>query len=62
MLTLRRVSMWTSLFYSCCMTTRGTGQIRLEGEEAEISLGQENTAGDEAYARRVQAQDPNWQA
>lgn len=54
--------MWTSLFYSCCMTTRGTGQIRLEGEEAEISLGQENTAGDEAYARRVQAQDPNWQA
>jgi len=53
--------MWASLFYSCCMTQRETGQIRLEGEEANISLGQDTT-NDEEYARRLQAQDPNWQS
>lgn len=53
--------MWASLFYSCCMTKRESGEIRLEGEEANIGLGQENTESDEDYARRLQAQDPNWQ-
>jgi hypothetical protein len=43
------------------MSKRETGQIRLEGEEAQISLGQDQTTDDEAYARRLQAQDPNWQ-
>jgi hypothetical protein len=62
MLTLQRVFMWASLFYSCCMTKRESGEIRLEGEEANIGLGQENNESDEAYARRLQAQDPNWQA
>ena len=38
------------------------GQIRLEGEDTLISLGQDDTANDETYARRLQAQDPNWQA
>lgn len=54
--------MWASLFYSCCMTRREAGQIRLEGEEANIGLEREDTTSDEAYARRLQAQDPNWQA
>lgn len=54
--------MWASLFYSCCMTKRETGQIRLVGEEANIGLDQEDVANDEAYARRLQAEDPNWQA
>jgi hypothetical protein len=44
------------------MTKRESGEIRLEGEEANIGLGQENNESDEAYARRLQAQDPNWQA
>lgn len=60
--TFNWIFMWASLFYSCCMARRETGEIRLEGEEADIGLGQENTADDEAYARRLQAQDPNWQA
>ena len=54
--------MWANLIYSCCMTKREAGQIRLEDEEGHISLGQDQTAADEAYARRLQAQDPNWQA
>lgn len=61
-LTLLRVFLWASLFYSCCMTKLETGQIRLEGEEGQIALGQDETENDEAYARRLQAQDPNWQA
>ncbi len=52
--------MWASLFYCCCMTMRETGQIRLD-DEANVSLGQDTTS-DEEYARRLQAQDPNWQA
>lgn len=59
--TFNWIFLWASLFYSCCMTKRETGQIRLEGEEANISLRQD-TASDEEYARRLQAQDPNWQA
>ncbi|KAH6644295.1 hypothetical protein C7974DRAFT_407985 [Boeremia exigua] len=59
--TFNWIFMWSTLFYSCCMTRRETGQIRLEGEEANIALGQDTT-GDEEYARRVQAEDPNWQA
>ena len=54
--------MWASLFYSCCMTKREAGEIRLVGEEANIGFAQENAESDEAYARRLQAQDPNWQA
>ncbi|KAG9199204.1 hypothetical protein G6514_008951 [Epicoccum nigrum] len=54
--------MWASLFYSCCMTRREAGEIRLEGEEANIGFAQESSESDEAYARRLQAQDPNWQA
>lgn len=60
--TFNWVFMWASLFYSCCMTKRESGEIRLEGEEANIGLGQEHNESDEAYARRLQAQDPNWQA
>lgn len=54
--------MWATVFYSCCMTKRETGEIRLEGEEANIGLDQDNTADDEAHTRHLQAQDPNWQA
>lgn len=46
--------MWASLFYSCCMTKRPTGEIRLEGEEANIGFAQENATDDEGYAPRVQ--------
>ncbi|KAJ4359159.1 hypothetical protein N0V95_002411 [Ascochyta clinopodiicola] len=60
--TFNWIFLWASLFYSCCMTKRETGQIRLEGEEANIALGNDDAADDEAYARRLQAQDPNWQA
>ncbi|KAF2622829.1 hypothetical protein BU25DRAFT_442891 [Macroventuria anomochaeta] len=60
--TFNWIFMWASLFYSCCMTKLETGPIRLEGEEANISLGRDDTTNDEAYARRLQAQDPNWQA
>ena len=59
--TFNWIFMWASVFYSCCMSSRETGEIRLEGEEANIGH-QDNTADDEAYARRLQAQDPNWQA
>lgn len=54
--------MWASLFYSCCMSKLETSQIRLEGDEAQIALGQDDTTNDEALARRMQAEDPNWQA
>ena len=43
------------------MTKREAGEIRLEGEEANIGFAQKNAESDEAYARRLQAQDPNWQ-
>ncbi|KZM20187.1 hypothetical protein ST47_g8640 [Ascochyta rabiei] len=56
------IFLWASLFYSCCMTKLETGQIRLEGEEANITLGHNETANDEAHARCLQSQDPNWQA
>jgi hypothetical protein len=44
------------------MSKLETGQIRLEGNEAQIALGQDQMETDEQYARRLQAQDPNWQA
>ncbi|KAK3213507.1 hypothetical protein GRF29_28g127700 [Pseudopithomyces chartarum] len=52
---------WASLFYSCCMTGNRQGAIALNGEEANIGFSDE-TANDEAVARNLQAQDPNWQA
>lgn len=54
---LFRIFLWASLFYSCCMTGKKQGAIALEGEEANIGI-----EDDEALARRIQAQDPNWQA
>jgi|TARA_R110002003_G_scaffold562_10_gene20492 hypothetical protein len=41
------------------MTGNKQGPIALSGEEA--NLGVDNTS-DEEYARRLQAQDPNWQS
>ena len=59
MLIETRLFLWASLFYSCCMTGRTQGAIALTGEEANI--GTDNVT-DEEYARRLQAEDPNWQA
>jgi hypothetical protein len=56
-----RLFIWASLFYSCCMTGNRQGAIALNGEEANIGFSDE-TADDEAVARNLQAQDPNWQA
>lgn len=50
--------MWASLFYSCCMSGNKQGAIALTGEEANISA----DVNDEEYARRLQSEDPNWQA
>lgn len=58
---LDRVFLWASLFYSCCMTSKKQGAIALAGEEANIGI-DADTANDEAIARDLQAQDPNWQA
>ncbi|KAH7366593.1 hypothetical protein BKA66DRAFT_425078 [Pyrenochaeta sp. MPI-SDFR-AT-0127] len=55
------VFLWGGLFYSCCMTGQGQGAIALGGEEAQIGL-DSDTANDEAIARSLQAQDPNWRA
>jgi hypothetical protein len=41
------------------MTGNKQGPIALTGEEANVGL-PENIS-DEEYARRVQAEDPNWQ-
>ncbi|KAI4667021.1 uncharacterized protein J4E79_001702 [Alternaria viburni] len=54
------VFLWASLFYSCCMTGRQQGSIALTGEEARIGINPEE-ADDEAIARALQAEDPNWQ-
>jgi hypothetical protein len=43
------------------MTGRQQGSIALTGEEARIGVDPEQ-ADDEAIARALQAQDPNWQA
>lgn len=43
------------------MTGNRQGAIALNGEEANIGFSDE-TANDEAVARNLQAQDPNWQA
>jgi hypothetical protein len=57
-----RVILWASLFYSCCMTGKKQGAIALSGEEANIGTNDPENVSDEEYARRLQAQDPNWQA
>lgn len=56
-----RVFLWAGVFYSCCMTARTQGAIALDGEEARVGL-EDETANDEAVARSLQAQDPNWRA
>ncbi|KAH7409905.1 hypothetical protein DE146DRAFT_604301 [Phaeosphaeria sp. MPI-PUGE-AT-0046c] len=53
------VFLWGSLCYSCCMTGRQQGAIALTGDE-EAHVGTDNVS-DEEYARRLQAEDPNWQ-
>ncbi|OAG04055.1 uncharacterized protein CC84DRAFT_1166181 [Paraphaeosphaeria sporulosa] len=53
--------LWAGVFYSCCMSRRTEGAIALGGEEARIGLDNE-TENDEAIARDLQAQDPNWRA
>ncbi|KAF2437921.1 hypothetical protein P171DRAFT_437529 [Karstenula rhodostoma CBS 690.94] len=55
------VFLWAGVFYSCCMTPRAQGAIALDGAEARIGLDHE-TADDEAIARDLQAEDPNWRA
>ncbi|KAH9861695.1 hypothetical protein J1614_011448 [Plenodomus biglobosus] len=55
------VFLWASLFYSCCMSGNKKGAIALGGEEAQIGL-RVDTIDDEAVARRLQAEDPNWQS
>jgi hypothetical protein len=42
------------------MTGRQQGSIALTGEEARIGINPEE-ADDEAIARALQAEDPNWQ-
>jgi len=53
------VFLWGSLCYSCCMTGKKQGAIALQGEEANIGT---DNVSDEEYARRLQSEDPNWQA
>ncbi|KAH7091569.1 hypothetical protein FB567DRAFT_277226 [Paraphoma chrysanthemicola] len=53
------LTLWASLFYSCCMTSNRQGAIALAGDEADLGVDAPN---DEEYARRLQAQDPNWQS
>lgn len=57
---MARVFLWASLFYSCCMTGNKQGAIALSGEEANIGLEPE-TESDEAIARQLQSDDPNWE-
>jgi hypothetical protein len=54
-----RIFLWSSLFYSCCMTAQKQGPIALAGDEATLGA---DDVSDEEYARRVQAEDPNWRA
>jgi hypothetical protein len=58
------VLIWASLLYSCCMTsTKPTGPNRQGDEESHIVLDSEytdETSNDEAIARQLQADDPNW--
>ncbi|KAL6710612.1 hypothetical protein ACN47E_008660 [Coniothyrium glycines] len=55
------VFLWASVFYSCCMTGNKQGAIALNGDEAHVGL-YDDTTNDEAIARNLQAQDPNWRA
>lgn len=41
------------------MTGKKQGAIALQGEEANIGT---DNVSDEEYARRLQSEDPNWQA
>lgn len=62
-LTHPRLFLWASLFYSCCMSRPKQGPVHLAGGEANIGLDAEyrdEAPNDEAIARAVQAQDPNW--
>ncbi|KAH4101598.1 hypothetical protein HBI04_019980 [Parastagonospora nodorum] len=52
------VFLWSSLFYSCCMAPKEQGAIALPGDEAALNAGD---LDDEEYARRQQAEGPNWQ-
>jgi hypothetical protein len=56
-----RLFLWASLFYSCCMTGKKQGAIRLGDEENTPQEYGDETADDEAVARRLQAEDRNWQ-
>jgi hypothetical protein len=47
-----RIFLWSSLFYSCCMTAKKQGPIALAGDEAQLGS---DDVSDEEYARRVQA-------
>lgn len=42
------------------MTGRKQGAIALTGDEASVGV-EDDTTSDEAIARRLQAEDPNWQ-
>ncbi|KAJ4374851.1 hypothetical protein N0V83_001929 [Neocucurbitaria cava] len=55
------IHFFNCLFYSCCMTGQTQGAIALTGEEAQIGMDSE-TEDDEAIARNLQAEDPNWRA
>jgi hypothetical protein len=44
------------------MTGKKQGAIALSGEEANIGTVGAHDVNDEEYARRLQAEDPNWQA
>jgi hypothetical protein len=52
MLIVFRIFLWSSLFYSCCMTAQKQGPIALAGDEAQLGA---DDISDEQYARRVQA-------
>jgi hypothetical protein len=41
------------------MTSNRQGAIALAGDEANLGA---DASNDEEYARRLQAQDPNWQS
>jgi len=56
-----RLFIWASLFYSCCMTGKKQGAIRLGNEETALGEYSDETANDEAIARRLQAEERSWQ-
>ncbi|KAF2727033.1 hypothetical protein EJ04DRAFT_452171 [Polyplosphaeria fusca] len=58
---LNWVFLWASLLYSCCMTGKKQGPIRLGDEESAPREYVDETGDDEAIARQLQAEDRNWQ-